>query len=64
MTNKMIRPSEGRDYENTELNLALNNGERINLVSHPDSKQITRDAGVLSSVLQVPLEDYRVAKPA
>jgi len=38
-------------------------GERINLVSHPDSQARAREASTLAKTLNMPIENYRPEKP-
>ena len=40
-----------------ELNLVLNSGERLNVVSHGDPKRIREDASTLGEFLEKPVWD-------
>ncbi len=44
-------------YYSYELNLVLEDGERINVVDHGNKKQLREDSKILSSFLKIPLWD-------
>ncbi len=46
-----------RSYRSTELNLVLQDGQRITVVDHGDAGAIRRDARVVADFLRVPLWD-------
>lgn len=49
--------SKNHHYYSYELNLVLENGDRINLIDHGRRKKLTEDAKVLADFLGVPLWD-------
>lgn len=56
LLSKYFRDSDG-SYYSYELNLVLDNGDRMNVVVHGDSDQLREDAGVLATFLGVPVWD-------
>jgi len=59
MLTKHIQRLDRAGYDNYELNLVLDDGMRVNLLSHPDEKQIARDCATLAQIISVPIRDDR-----
>ncbi|EXI70594.1 MAG TPA: hypothetical protein PK440_16920 [Candidatus Accumulibacter phosphatis] len=61
---KRVKDTENDDYDNYELNLVMQDGQRFNLASHPDDGQIAREAVQLATLLGRPLADWRLSSDA
>ncbi|WP_127476460.1 hypothetical protein [Sulfurivermis fontis] len=59
MLEKDIWAGDSRSIVNVELNLVLNDGGRINLVSHTDATAILSEANLLAGLLGIPVFDGR-----
>ncbi|MEF8712284.1 MAG: hypothetical protein V5B39_01700 [Accumulibacter sp.] len=64
IVHKRVTDTEIDDYDNYELNLVTQDGRRLNLVSHPNSVQIAREAQQLATVLGKPVADWRASTTA
>jgi hypothetical protein len=64
MLTKHIQRLDRAGYDNHELNLVLDDGTRVNLISHPDTAQIARDAQTLAGIIGVPIRDDRRGRQA
>jgi len=47
-----------KDYLTVQLNLVLQNGSRLNVTNHNDSRWTIQTAGQLATFLKVPLLDH------
>lgn len=56
LLSKYCKDSDG-SYYSYELNLVLDNGDRINVVDHGHSENLREDAGILAKFLGVPVWD-------
>lgn len=57
LLSKYVTGDKGRGYYSYELNLVLNNGERLNVVDYGNKKGIRTDAEKLAQFLDKPLWD-------
>ena len=61
---KQVTDTEIDDYDNYELNLVTQEGQRFNLASHPNGAQIAREAQELATALGKPVADWRASTTA